>query len=167
MEELIYTNLRQVAEHAKTLFKHHEKTEGRNEFYSFTREAIHSPDPIYEALSDKMRDMPMDEDSRYEFTVSAIDNILDGDLEYVEDYDIEVIQEWADSDTDVYTSDLTEWLNRSAENVSYLTEALEEYGEKDGFKALQLAQMNAREEVYHEIVDALSKFVGTEESKDE
>lgn len=163
MEEPKYESLQQVAEHASKLFVHHEKTNERDAFYSFTMEAMESRDPIYEALSDKMYDMSIDEDSRYEFTVAAIDNILESDVEEADECDV---SEWADNDTDVYTSDLTEWLNKSAYNVSYLSAAFEEYGETDGFKALQIAQLKAREEVYQEVMNALSEFVNTGDSDD-
>jgi hypothetical protein len=52
-------------------------------------------------------------------------------------------------EADLYTYDLTKWLNSHASNVYYLTEVLEEYGDiKDGFKLLSLAQIRAKEEVY-------------------
>lgn len=52
-------------------------------------------------------------------------------------------------EADIYTSDLTKWLNSHPSKVYYLTEVLEEYGDiKDGFKLLSLAQIRAKEEVY-------------------
>jgi hypothetical protein len=57
----------------------------------------------------------------------------------------------------VYTGELTEWLNSHNENVYYLTEALEEYDEKDGFKALMLAQYKAIDEIFGEVVNLLTK----------
>ena len=158
MEELEFGTLLQVAEYAKKLFKHHEKTEQRNAFYSFTSEAMEAHDPVYEAFGDGMHDMAkhLDEDSVYEYTVAAIDHIIDDGIGDTEGCDV---YEWADSDTDVYTSDLTEWLNRSDWNVGYLTDALEEYGETDGFKALQVAQLKAREEVYRMVLDVLSGLI--------
>ena len=158
MEELEFGTLPKVAKYAKKLFKHHEKTEQRNAFYSFTSEAMEAHDPVYEALSGGMHDMVkhLDEDSVYEYTVEAIDHVIEGRIKSTDDCDV---FEWADSDTDVYTSDLTEWLNRSDWNVGYLTDALKEYGETDGFKALQIAQLKAREEVYRMVLDVLSGLI--------
>lgn len=164
MEKQKFGTLQKVAEYAKTLFVHHEKTEERNAFYSFKSEVIGAHDPVEEALSDSMHSLAryLDEDSVYEFTVETIDHVINGDLSDDED-----ISELADSDTDIYTSDLTEWLGRSDWNVGYLTEALEEYGETDGFKALQMAQYKAREEVYSEIFNTLSGLVDEDESSED
>ena len=158
MEELKFGTLPKVTKYAKKLFKHHEKTEQRNAFYSFTSEAMEAHDPVYGALGDGMHDMAkhLDEDSVYEYTVEAIDHVIDDEIGDAEKCDV---YEWADSDTDVYTSNLTEWLNRSDWNVGYLTDALEEYGDTDGFKALQIAQLKAREEVYRMVLDALSGLI--------
>lgn len=101
----------------------------------------------------------MDEDSVYAFTIQAIDNIIDNHIDDIDDCDV---MKWADNDIDVYTSDLTGWLNRSDSNVYYLSEALEEYGETDGFKALQIAQMKAREEIYQMVLEVLSDFIDTD-----
>ena len=164
MEKQKFGTLQEVAEYAKTLFVHHEKTEESNAFYSFKSEVIGAHDPVEEALSDSMHLLAenMDEDSVYEYTVETIDHVINGDLSDEED-----IYESVDSDTDVYTSDLTEWLNRSNKNVGYLTEALEESDVKDGFKALQIAQLKAREEVYSEIFDTLSDLVDEDESSED
>ena len=65
------------------------------------------------------------------------------------------LNEWVDSEVSVYTSDLTEWLNDSNNNVYYMTEATEEYGQTDGFKILQLAQYKAIEEVFNNALSCL------------
>ena len=44
-----------------------------------------------------------------------------------------------DTEPDVYTSELTNWLSSNIDHVYYLTEALE-YGANDGFQLLQQAQ---------------------------
>lgn len=69
----------------------------------------------------------------------------------------EHISEYVDNRTDVYTSDLTEWLHDRNGNVSYLTDALEEHGVKDGFKALQMAQYKAIEELYYNALSIIEK----------
>lgn len=163
-EKATFGNLLQVAEYAKKLFVYHTKTDVRDAFYSFNTDAIMEKDPVYEALSGMMGKSDMDDDSCYEFAVEAISHVIDGAVENADDCDV---SEWADQDTDVYTSGLTGWLNRSDHNVYYLTEALEEYGEKDGFKALQIAQMKAREEVYAETISALSGLAGEDQPGEE
>jgi len=65
------------------------------------------------------------------------------------------ISEWVDSETDVYTSNLTEWLNDSNSNVYYMTEVGEEYGTSDGFQLLQQAQYKAIEELYYNALGCL------------
>lgn len=59
-----------------------------------------------------------------------------------------------DQEPDVYTSDLTEWLNRSNYNVYWLDEALA-VGASDGFNLLAIAQQLAREEIAHNFVDGI------------
>lgn len=72
--------------------------------------------------------------------------------------DIESIEEGIrEIEADVYTSDLTEWLNDSNENVYYLTEALEETDIKDGFRLLSYAQYLWRQEIATDLLAALVK----------
>ncbi|MDA8340237.1 MAG: hypothetical protein M0Z70_13135 [Nitrospiraceae bacterium] len=156
MQELKFVTLPKVAEQAKKLFKFNERTEQRNAFFSFTAEAIET-DKVCEAFS-RMNDMAkkLDQDSVYEYTVEALDHIIENQIEDVKECDI---HNWADKDVDIDTSDLTEWLNRSEGNVEYLTEVLEERGELDGFYALLFAQMKAREEVYLMVLEVLSELI--------
>lgn len=92
------------------------------------------------------------------FLYSVIDLLKYKDFETFEEMSEEIsenLNEWVDSETDVYTSDLTEWLNSNNSNVYYLTEASEEFNETDGFKNLQLAQYKAIEEVYNNALGCL------------
>ncbi len=157
-----------AAEQALKVFEYHGKTEQREAYYSFTSEAISPDNQIYEAFSDMMRDeLQMDEDSRYDFIHTALENVVNnGDDETDADTLRDMVPEWADSDTDVYTSDLTEWLNRSNYNVYYLDDALKEYQPDDGFKALQMAQYAAREEVYSETIMVLESLVDEHSCED-
>jgi len=63
-----------------------------------------------------------------------------------------MLLETIDIEVDVYTSNLTEWLNQSNYHVYYLTEALETNDIKDGFQLLGLAQDLAIEEVWREVI---------------
>jgi len=67
------------------------------------------------------------------------------------------LSEYIDNRVNVYTSDLTTWLNDNNNNVNYLTEVTEEIGEKDGFKLLQLAQYKAIEEIYANALSIIEK----------
>lgn len=61
---------------------------------------------------------------------------------------------------DVYTGDLTAWLNSSIYNVYYMTEAQEEYGpETDGFKLLMSAQYKAIDDIAGEVISYLTAQV--------
>lgn len=157
-----------AAKQALTVFEYHGKTEQREAFYSFKSEVICTGNQIYEALSDMMREkLQMDEDSEYDFVRTALQNIVDnGDDDADADTLQEMVPEWADSDTDVYTSDLTEWIGRSNYNVCYLDDALKEHQPDDGFKALQMAQYAAREEAYSQTIKVLESLVDEHPDED-
>lgn len=53
---------------------------------------------------------------------------------------------------DVYTSDLTEWLNEDIKNVYFLSEALQEFNPIDGFKALSQAQATYKRQILEEVI---------------
>ena len=158
MNKLCFKTSKEAAEAVRELFEYHPKTDERGAFYFFKLEVIGDENALYEAFSGKMRNLQLDEDSRYSFIVEAIDNILGSSSESIEALRDE-IHEWADADTDVYTSDLTEWLGKNDYNVYYLTQAIEEYEPKDGFNALQIAQLLAREEVYGMVLDLLEELM--------
>ena len=67
------------------------------------------------------------------------------------------MMEAIDSEVDPYTSGLTKWLNESNYNVYYLSQALDEYREKDGFRALAQAQYLAIEELWNEVFSLFEK----------
>jgi len=82
-------------------------------------------------------------------------SILDAMTQYddIEDARSEIV----DGLVDVYTSDLTEWLNSNNNNVYYLTEAIDQYEIKDGFRVLATAQSLAIDEIYGEVLNLLNK----------
>ena len=59
---------------------------------------------------------------------------------------------------DIYTSELTAWLNSRNDNVYYLTEALEESGTKDGFQLLSYAQHLYIIEIGENLLSAISEL---------
>jgi len=61
-------------------------------------------------------------------------------IQLVEDYELQV-------EADIYTSDLTEWLNSSNYRVEYLETAVKEYGATTGFDILIYAQYAEKSEI--------------------
>ena len=94
---------------------------------------------IHNAHGDKLPD-----DYCYEFIYEALCTLSDSEEGNEEEsiYEIEA---------DVYTSDLTDWLNNNNNNVYYLDEVIKEYGnnQQNGFNALMIAQYKAIEELYN------------------
>lgn len=86
---------------------------------------------------------------------SILDALTGYDIKNIDDVE-ENRTEIVDGLVDVYTSDLTAWLNSSDYNVYYITEAQEEYGiQTDGFKILQMAQYKAIDDIFSEVVNLL------------
>lgn len=110
----------------------------------------------YEWLSDFFYDLL----DFLEYCEEDVRNELKTLNELLEDFSDNIF-EYADTRVDVYTSNLTEWLNDNPNNVYYLTEAREETEETDGFKLLQIAQFKAIGELYNNalsiIVDMVSE----------
>lgn len=87
---------------------------------------------------------------------SSIDCLCDYDNGYICD----VISEIADSQVDIYYSDLTEWANGHFEEIA---ETISEFGwdgcGKDLYKAVQLAQFRENgNEMYSELSEGLENF---------
>ena len=60
---------------------------------------------------------------------------------------------------DVYTSELTAWLNSRCDRVGYMTEAIEE-GAGDGFAALMTAQGKEKSEVGYLVLAGIREYIG-------
>lgn len=110
------------------------------------------------------------DDYSYEWLNNFIFHVIDL-LEYCEFEDLENLEqtindnlyEWADSEVYNYTSDLTEWLNSSNHNVSYMSEVLSEYGQQeDGFKLLSMAQNKAITDHFNNYARSLIKHLNEE-----
>ncbi len=96
------------------------------------------------------------DDWRYVFIEQAVDALAEH-----EDSD-----EAGDSlEPDVYTSDLTGWLHSRNSRVYYLEEVMREYGSfKDGFQLLATAQLQEKQETFHQVIAALREEL---DSRDE
>lgn len=155
--------IREHLENFSDIFEYHKKNEEtkRESFYSFKGEAIKNDNPYYNVISDTIRELQADEDTRYREAKNCIEWLLENYEENHTIVDIEnyEVAEVADSNVDVYTSSLTEWLNKSDYNVYYLTQSLENGDVSDGFQALSLAQYYCYEEIYNSVRDAIVNFL--------
>jgi len=105
-------------------------------------------DVIHAAHGDRM---PNDQVYR------MIDRIVSDLAEQDEDSDIDTLREALyEVEPDVYTNDLTGWLHDRADNIYYLTEALEESEFKDGFQLLTYAQSKFIIEIGEALLEALN-----------
>src|SRR3990167_5483241 len=114
-----------------------------------------APEPlrnsIYNAHGDRLPD-----DWIYDKYHSILDALAGYTIESADDID-EQRAEIVDGLVDVYTFDLTAWLNSHNSNVYYLTQAQEEYGaQTDGFQLLMSAQYVAIDEIYSEAMSYLT-----------
>lgn len=94
-------------------------------------------------------------DSVYEFTMDALLLIADSSANNID----ELRELSSQIEADVYTSDLTAWLNQSNAHTYYLTQAIEEGMVKDGFQALAMAQVLAKTEALDIVINWLEENV--------
>jgi hypothetical protein len=141
-----------------SLFEYKERAGNKNDFiYCFTDETLSTKPPEYEAVSDCIFSLneSMDTDSAYTFTFEA--------LEYIRDNEPNDIQEaghaYADGSTDIYTSDLTAWLNKSVKNVGYIDTFKDELGaDGNAISLLSGGQFMARLEAFNAVVAMLESW---------
>ena len=75
-------------------------------------------------------------------------------LEKLRDISSEIV----DGMVDIYYSNILKWLSSDLNNVYYITQALEEFGEgefKDGFRLLSTAQYLYIDEIMQEVINLL------------
>jgi len=109
-------------------------------------------DSVYKAHGDRLPN-----DWIFDKYQSILQSITDYDIESDDDL-LDNRGEIVDGLVDVYTSDLTEWLNDSNYNVYYIEEAQKEYGpEDDGFKLLSMAQYKAIDEIFDYVYSLLTE----------
>lgn len=128
-------------------------TDTRNDgqpFVKYTDDATQElKDSVRKAHGDRFPD-----DWIYSTYAGLLEKITDysiDDIDGLEDVSHEIV----DGYVDIYTSDLTKWLNEDNRNVYYLTQALEEFRPTDGFKLLEIAQYCAINDVMTEIIELL------------
>lgn len=114
-------------------------------FVCFTDEAFSSKSEHYEKISSLMYGFQLGQNFIYSTVGSALDEIAE--LESWEALEEWETHEFCDGLVDVYTGQLTEWLNESNYHVYYLEDAVNELGATDGFAILTGAQYLAIQEV--------------------
>ena len=117
------------------------------EFKRNKKEIEWQKDIIHKAHGDKLSD-----DYVYEFVYDTLCVLC----ECEEGQEEECIYEMK---ADCYTDNLTAWLHSRCDRVYYLTEALEEFGCKDGFEALTIAQQKEIQEVAFAVYNGIQEYV--------
>jgi len=92
------------------------------------------------------------DDTVYRFVQMAVDTISECDDDMTKD---DIQDRLFEIETDIYTSDLTAWLNARTDHIYYLTQALDEFGITDGFQALGVAQKIQIDEITGAVFQAL------------
>ena len=133
-------------------------TDTRDNGEEFVKTKEGRPDWLKNLIFTAHDDM-LPDDYRYQFIEDA--------LQYISDQDEDVGLDCPEIEADTYTSDLTKWLHSRNDRVYYLTEALEEYEIKDGFQALQEAQLREREEVFYSVLNSLRELCEEEQEDEE
>lgn len=103
-------------------------------------------------------------DYTYEWTDAALQSIADALTGEDIDTLMGQLDEWdsgefADGAADVYTAGLLSWLSDNPGNVDYIGQAADEFGEKDGFKLLQMAQYLAIREHADKVRSAVFDYL--------
>lgn len=135
------------------LLERQEDKEKDRKWISFKLEII-GKDKRYQKLSEAMHKIECSEDFVYEQVWQCLNWLVDeapGNDLLIED----ALSDTIDREVDIYTANLTKWLNQSASHVYYLTEVLEGDGIKDGFQLLALAQYRAIEEIWRGVLDLI------------
>jgi len=109
----------------------------------FKNSVMNEDNKLYKKFSDLIHENQGGEnfvyDKVYRCLLDIRDYIIcneDANIDEIRD----ILPEYIDSAVDVYTHDLTTWLNDSVYNVYYITEVQEEFGmQEDGFKLLAMA----------------------------
>lgn len=148
------TAVKTICEVAQEMFNNMEtKERSTGESFICNKEEINwQKDIIHKAHGESLPD-----DYIYQFINATLSQLIDSNVE-TEEQAHEVID---GLEPDVYTSDLTKWLNSSNNRVYYLTEALSDYGSKDGFTALRIAQQLEKQEVGHLVVDGIVDYINS------
>lgn len=92
-------------------------------------------------------------------TISEIAEAMRDILEDEKIKDIEEFKELCqeiETEADIYTEDLIEWLHEDNENINYLTDAITEFNITDGFNALATAQALYKQEILACLIEQIT-----------
>lgn len=121
-----------------------------------------SPEWMTEIVHSAHGDM-MPDDFRYRITKAACGFIADRS----DDTDLDDVSYEFSDDVDVYNASLLEWVSSNMTRAAYVDEALEEYGTKSLWSALQQGQASERREIFDTVLAALREHEETLETSDE
>jgi len=151
METTTLKQIKQLAGEWRDLFEYNPRPDSPG-YYSFKMTVIRENLDSYNTLSDLIHNSNTDEDSTYRWVNEALEACADIDADNEDALD-EVLDRL---EPDIYTDELTTWLDRSTNNIEYLTEAVNEYGAvESGTALLQMAQTIAMREVYQNVLEGL------------
>jgi len=106
-------------------------------------------DIIFKCHQDRMPD-----DDIYSRISDILDTFSDVDSGDYDDYQDRI----SEIEPDMYTADLTGWLASNINNVYYLTQALEEFDQRDGFSALAMAQKLYIDEIAYTLLNEIQNI---------
>lgn len=93
-------------------------------------------------------------------TIRDIAEAIADILEDTETEQVDSLRELFDEielEVDIYTADLTGWLNEDIQNITFLSEAIQEHNPESGFDALATAQFLYKQEILTEFLSQLLK----------
>ena len=142
------SDIHQLAAEAYACFETAERPNGQ----TFTRTKDGTPEWVGELVRAAHGDDFLPDDWRYETIRSALAFIADDATDPEDD-----AHTFADTQVDVYTSNLLAWLSSNLRRLSYVDDAVSEYGGEPGGIAdqIMLGQYAEAREVYELTVSAL------------
>jgi hypothetical protein len=136
-----------------TIASHSLDDSGKPQFLAFKRGGT-CPKWVHEMV-DKVHGDRLPDNTICRFILAACQHFSNLDIDSKE-YDL--LDSTYTIEPDVYTRDLTAWLNESVYNVEYLTMAMENCHNYNGVDTLEVAQTMQRREVARLVLDFLVKY---------
>lgn len=122
---------------------------GEETIIVFNNESKELHDAVFNAHGDKLPN-----DQIFDTFHSILETLTGYDIDSMDDVE-EYRHEIVDGLVDIYTYDLTSWLNNDISNTYYLDQAIQEYEAKENI--LPVAQYIAIDEIYSEVLNLLEK----------
>ena len=112
----------------------------------------------YELLKDRLFKLGFKINDFYYRTIAYAFNEIDEFLKNDDDldnYEMEI-------ESDVYTYDLLNWLSEDLDNIYYCDDVIKEYSPKDMINILQIAQYEAKREIYGMAINIAKEILENE-----